>query len=190
MKKQLLTTLITVGLGLSAQGAFAADSTDVSTGNINVTGHVKDMTCTVEGGADKDVELDTVQVANFKNKGDTAAPKQFEIVLKNCALSKSQGPITKVFAYFENEASKVDGDGWLRNISTNSPATGVGVQLLHDNGTAIKVTDKESVQVGANKVAYSGNSATLKYRAQYIATSTNVEPGEVKASVKYTLDYE
>ncbi|KGQ33239.1 hypothetical protein JP34_08605 [Gallibacterium anatis] len=190
MKKLLLTTLITVGLGLSAQGAFAAaDTTDAAGGTINVTGKVSDMTCTIEGGADKDVLLDTVQAANFTAQGTTAAPKPFNIVLKNC-VRESRGAITNVYAYFEYDQDKVNGDGLLLNKASNSPAEGVAVQLLHGDGTAIKVTDDEATQVGTHKVAYSGNSVTLKYIARYYATAANVTPGPVQASVKYNLNYD
>ncbi|WP_410686129.1 fimbrial protein [Avibacterium paragallinarum] len=190
MKKLLLTTLITVGLGLSAQGAFAADSTGVASGTVNFTGKVQDMTCTIEDGADKNVVLDTVQVANFTGQGTTAAPKPFNIVLKDCTRTLG-GPITSVYAYFENEPSKVDRNGLLMNTANSSPATGVAVQLLRGDGTAIKVTDDELTQAGNQKVAYTaGNSVTFKYIARYYATAASVTPGPVKASVKYNLAYE
>ncbi|KGQ31955.1 hypothetical protein P375_06585 [Gallibacterium genomosp. 2] len=190
MKKLLLTTLITVGLGLSAQGAFAQDSTNVASGTVNVTGKVQDMTCTIEDGADKNVVLDTVQAAIFTGIGTTAAPKPFNIVLKDC-VRKSGDPIAKVYAYFENDPSKVNGDGLLINKASNSPAGGVAVQLLHGDGTAIKVTDDEATQAGNQKVAYTvGNSVTFKYIARYYATAASVTPGPVQASVKYNLAYE
>ncbi|KGQ39270.1 fimbrial protein [Gallibacterium genomosp. 1] len=190
MKKLLLTTLITVGLGLSAQGAFAQDSTHVASGNINFTGKVQDMTCTIEGGADKNVVLDTVQVANFTGQGTTAAPKPFNIVLKDC-IRKSGGPITNVYAYFEDEPDKVNRDGLLINKASNSPAEGVAVQLLRGDGSAIKVTDDELTQAGTQKVAYTtDNSVTFKYIARYYATAASVTAGPVQASVKYNLAYE
>ncbi|KGQ50838.1 hypothetical protein JL04_02875 [Gallibacterium anatis] len=191
MKKLLLTTLITVGLGLSAQGAFAQDSTSVASGTVNFTGKVQDMTCTIEGGADKNVVLDTVQVANFTGQGTTAAPKPFNIVLKDCARA-SGGPITSVYAYFENDPSKVNGGGLLKNTATGGDeATGVAVQLLHSDGTAIKVTDNELTQAGTQKVTYTaGNKVTFKYIARYYATNATVTPGPVQASVKYNLAYE
>ncbi|EIX8424124.1 fimbrial protein, partial [Salmonella enterica] len=72
-------------------------------------------------------------------------------------------------------------------ISTGS-AQHVGVQLLKNdnstliepNSTASDTTDAQQLQTGNNE---------LKFFARLIALATDVTPGDVDASVTYTLKY-
>nr|APF30616.1 F17-like fimbrial subunit [Gallibacterium anatis] len=197
MKKLLLTTLITVGLGLSAQGAFADDPSAANSTNgglITITGKVTDTTCLINGkeNGDLTVELPPVSTKALAHMGATTGDTAFTLELTECSSATNQ-LATKAAAFFLNESDKVTADGKLLNKpSPDSAAQNVVVQLLHGDGTVIDVTKDYEGQTPDDKKALmdSGNKkATLRYKARYYATAA-AGAGAVKSTVNYTIAYE
>ncbi|KGQ25271.1 fimbrial protein [Gallibacterium anatis] len=195
MKKLLLTTLIAVGLGLSAQGVFADTAANsANAGLITITGKVTDTTCLINGkeNGDLTVKLPPVSTKVLSAQGKTAGTTAFTLELSECE-SASRNLATKVGAFFANEADKVTADGKLLNKPDGTAAQNVVVQLLHADGdTPIDITKDYEGQTPDGKKASmdSGNKkATLRYKARYYATNA-ATAGEVKSTVNYTIAYE
>ncbi|OBX00760.1 fimbrial protein [Gallibacterium genomosp. 1] len=197
MKKLLLTTLITAGLGLSAQGAFA-DNPPAQKGTITIKGKIVDTTCTInEGTPDITVTLATISKSALPNAGDTAMDTPFDIKLTNCsktgdgAFSSSE----KIYAAFINDPQKVSKDGRLLNKATDTPASGVTIEIANNasDNTVIKISQSATAQ-GSKTVAIEGDSpngsATLRYKARYYAETNSVTAGNVKGQVDYMIAYE
>ncbi|MBP4133078.1 fimbrial protein [Gallibacterium anatis] len=198
MKKLLLTTLITVGLGLSAQGAFADDPSAANSTNgglITITGKVTDTTCLINGreNGDLTVELPPVSTKALATQGATTGDTAFTIELSGCQ-SASGKLATKAAAFFVNESDKVTADGKLLNkpATPGDAAQNVVVQLLHGDDTPIDITKPYAEQTEeAQKAGIDSGkkTATLKYKARYYATNA-AGAGEVKSTVNYTIAYE
>lgn len=198
MKKLLLTTLVVAGLGLSAQGAFA-DNPPAQKGTITINGKIVDVTCTINGGTPNIiVTLATISKSALPNAGDTAMDTPFDIKLTNCsktgdgAFSSSE----KIYAAFINDPQKVSTDGRLLNKATDTPASGVTVQIANnasDNTNVIDISKSATAQ-GSKTVAIDGTSptgsATLQYKARYYAETNSVTAGNVKGQVDYMIAYE
>lgn len=197
MKKLLLTTLIAVGLGLSAQGAFADDPSAANSTNgglITITGKVTDTTCLINGkeNGDLTVPLPPVSTKALAAQGATTGDTAFTIELSGCQSATNQ-LATKAAAFFVNESDKVTADGKLLNKpDSGDAAQNVVVQLLHGDDTPIDITKpyaeqtKEAQKAGIDS---SKKTATLKYKARYYATNP-AGAGEVKSTVNYTIAYE
>ncbi|MGY6771915.1 fimbrial protein [Gallibacterium sp. ZY190522] len=199
MKKLLLTTLITAGLGLSAQGAFA--DTPAQKGTITINGKIVDTTCTINGGSGADITftLATISKSALPNEGDTAMDTPFEIKLTGCTKSGG-GAFTsseKIYAAFINDPQKVSTGGRLLNKATDTPATNVTIEIANnalDNTSVIDIS-KSDIAQGSKTVAIEGDSpngeATLRYKARYYAEKTNgVTAGNVRGTVDYMIAYE
>ncbi|KGQ54470.1 fimbrial protein [Gallibacterium anatis str. Avicor] len=197
MKKLLLTTLITAGLGLSAQGAFADDPSAANSTNgglITITGKVTDTTCLINGkeNGDLPVQLPPVSTKALATQGATTGDTAFTIELSGCQSATNQ-LATKAAAFFVNESDKVTADGKLLNKpDSGDAAQNVVVQLLHGDDTPIDITKpyaeqtKEPQKAGIDP---SKKTATLKYKARYYATGV-ATAGVVKSTVNYTIAYE
>lgn len=197
MKKLLLTTLIAVGLGLSAQGAFAEEPSaakSTNAGLLTVTGSVNDTTCLINGQENGDliVELPPVSTTVLNAQGKTAGTTAFTLELTNCQ-SATQNLAKKVGAFFVNESDKVTADGKLLNKPDSGDAAQyVVVQLLHGDDTVIDITNPYNKQTPEGKKVSMNSSegkATLRYKARYYATGV-ATAGVVKSTVNYTIAYE
>ena len=70
-----------------------------------------------------------------------------------------------------------------------APATGVQIQVFNDNvaaGTKIPLGQSEATPQVATVAA---NTATLKFKANYVATAASVGAGSGNSFVRYTLSY-
>ncbi|ECE0111612.1 fimbrial protein, partial [Salmonella enterica subsp. diarizonae] len=119
----------------------------------------------------------------------TTDSKPFTIHLQNCAfdanttnVAGSAGKMSKVTVSFSGT-----GDTTHHAYISTGSAQHVGVQLLKsDNSTIIEPgatmpdTDAQQLQAGNNE---------LNFFARLIALTADVTPGDINASVTYTLKY-
>lgn len=205
MKKLILTTLIAVGLGITAQGAFAvavngvagvanleSDATVTDTnadGIVQIQGLVVDTTCTITGNAGQHVNLDLpkVQASKLAQQGAKLGEKSFEIKLSDC---QNLGDITKARAYFLDNSNYVNANGRLINkiLPAGGGAEKVTIQLLNSDDSVINPKLRESQS--SNSFNIVENAAILKYKARYYAEEANVTAGKVLAKVEYYIEYQ
>ncbi|SFU82089.1 fimbrial protein [Xenorhabdus koppenhoeferi] len=121
---------------------------------------------------DVDVSMGAVLKNHFKNIGDTAGERSFEINVQ-CKGSPN--------ANITWEPGKTGTNGVI-NADTTSSATGVGIQILDDKSNPVKFGEQQDLGT-------INSSKTLSYKAKYYQTSNTVTAGSVNATATFTVDY-
>ncbi|EDA8691918.1 fimbrial protein [Salmonella enterica subsp. enterica serovar Newport] len=192
-------SLLTIGLAAAGMmygaSVFAAGSTPTAgpfgSGKITFTGTVTNSPCDIAPGDDAiTVPFGQISYRKLNAADATTDSKPFTIHLQNCAFDSNDTVITGSAGKMSKVTVSFSGTGDSTHnayISTGS-AQHVGVQLLKSdnstiiepNSTASDTTDAQQLQAGNNE---------LKFFARLIALTAGVTPGDVNASVTYTLKY-
>ncbi|CDL80133.1 fimbrial protein [Xenorhabdus cabanillasii] len=118
------------------------------------------------------VPMGAVLKSHFKNIGDTAGGRSFEINVQ-CKGSPN--------ANITWEPGKTDTNGVI-NADATSSATGVGIQILDDKSNPVKFGEQQDLgTINSSKI--------LSYTAKYYQTSNTVTAGSVNATATFTVDY-
>ncbi|HIF7993752.1 TPA: fimbrial protein [Morganella morganii] len=158
-------------------------------GTINFIGKVVDQTCSVKSGSDNlTVTLPTVSKTALATPAKTAALTPFVIELSGCNPAAAEGA-KKVKAYFEPNATTDATTGNLNIEPGAGKATGVQIQLLNADGSTPIKLGKDVAAQGVTAANISAADVKLTYNTQYYATAV-ATPGDVKATVNYTISYE
>jgi major type 1 subunit fimbrin (pilin) len=176
--KNVLATALIAALGFAALAPNQASAAD---GTINITGSVNASTCKINGAnspATVNVTLPTVSTTSLSAAGTTAGRTAFALALSNC------GSLTKAQTFFE-PGPTIMADGNLKN---GGSATGVEVQLLNSDFSAINLAGTASTQ-NSQQVALTSGTGNLNYYAQYFATAA-AGAGNVTTSVQFTMLYQ
>ncbi len=194
-KSILAIALAAAGMMYGAS-VFAAGATTPPTagpfgsGKITFTGTITNSPCDIAPGDDAiTVPFGQVSYRKLKAADATTESKPFTIHLEHCAfdpnspdVTDSAGKMSKVTVSFSGT-----GDATHHAYNSTGSAQHIGVQLLKsDNSTIIEpntqMTDADAQQL------HNGNNE-LNFFARLIALGTDVTPGDVNASVTYTLKY-
>ncbi|MGN7742580.1 fimbrial protein [Pseudomonas sp. 22526] len=186
MKRTSLLSLATSSLMLAALVPSLSHATD---GVVNFSGSITDVTCNINGKAPGEdnitnVELGRISPTIFKAIGDASPFKGFQLVLSGAQCADG----TKVVVDFDQVGNVDSVTGNLKLIGA-APATGVQIQVFNDDvaaGTKIPLGQSEATPQVAT---VAGNTATLKFKANYIATAASVGAGSGNSFVRYTLSY-
>ncbi|EAO2874276.1 fimbrial protein [Salmonella enterica] len=192
-KSILAITLAAAGMMYGAS-VFAAGTTPTAgpfgSGKITFTGTITNSPCDVAPGDDAiTVPFGQISYRKLNAADATTNSKPFTIHLQNCAfdpnspdVAGSAGKMSKVTVSFSGS-----GDTTHKAYISTGSAQHVGVQLLKsDNTTIIEPntpmpdTDAQQLQAGNNE---------LNFFARLIALTDAATPGDVNASVTYTLKY-
>ncbi|EBN7135219.1 fimbrial protein StdA [Salmonella enterica subsp. enterica] len=193
MRNKIILAMAAAGMMYGAS-VFAADTTPTAgpfgSGKILFTGTITNSPCDIAPGDDAiTVPFGQISYRKLNTADATTDSKPFTIHLQNCAfdpnettIAGSAGKMSKVTVSFSGTAD-TSGKAY---VSTGR-AQHVGVQLLKsDNTTIIEPntpmpdTDAQQLQVGNNE---------LNFFARLIALTDAATPGDVNASVTYTLKY-
>ncbi|EBS2909007.1 fimbrial protein [Salmonella enterica] len=194
MRNKILLAMAAAGMMCSAS-AFAVDTTPTTgpfgSGKVTFTGTITNSPCDIAPGDDAiTVQFGQISYRKLNTANATTDSKPFTIHLQNCAFDPnttntegSAGKMSKVTVSFSGS-----GDTTHHAYISTGSAQHVGVQLLKNdnstliepNSTASDTTDAQQLQTGNNE---------LKFFARLIALATDVTPGDVDASVTYTLKY-
>ncbi|WFQ80812.1 MULTISPECIES: fimbrial protein [Xenorhabdus] len=118
------------------------------------------------------VPMGAVSKNHFKNIGDTAGGRSFEINVQ-CKGSPN--------ANITWEPGKTNTNGVINADSTSS-ATGIGIQMLDDRDNPVKFGEQQALGT-------INSLKTLSYKAKYYQTSNTVIAGSVNATATFTVDY-
>ncbi|MLP06433.1 fimbrial protein StdA [Salmonella enterica subsp. enterica] len=193
MRNKIILAMAAAGMMYGAS-VFAADTTPTAgpfgSGKILFTGTITNSPCDIAPGDDAiTVPFGQISYRKLNTANATTDSKPFTIHLQNCAfdpnettIAGSAGKMSKVTVSFSGTAD-TSGKAY---VSTGR-AQHVGVQLLKsDNTTIIEPntpmpdTDAQQLQAGNNE---------LNFFARLIALTDAATPGDVNASVTYTLKY-
>ncbi|EBP6712340.1 fimbrial protein [Salmonella enterica] len=191
-------SLLTIGLAIAGMmygaSVFAAGTTPTAgpfgSGKITFTGTITNSPCDVAPGDDAiTVPFGQISYRKLNTADATTNSKPFTIHLQNCAFDPNSPDVTGSAGKMSKVTVSFSGSGDTTHkayISTGS-AQHVGVQLLkNDNSTIIEPntpmpdTDAQQLKAGNNE---------LNFFARLIALGTDVTPGDVDASITYTLKY-
>ncbi|EBI5826031.1 fimbrial protein [Salmonella enterica] len=191
-------SLLTIGLAVAGMmygaSVFAAGTTPTAgpfgSGKITFTGTITNSPCDVAPGDDAiTVPFGQISYRKLNTADATTDSKPFTIHLQNCAfdpndttIAGSAGKMSKVTVSFSGTADA----GNKAYISTGS-AQHVGVQLLKSDNTT-PITPNTTMADGDAQQLQAGNNE-LKFFARLIALTAATTPGDVDASVTYTLKY-
>ncbi|EBN5474556.1 fimbrial protein [Salmonella enterica] len=191
-------SLLTIGLAIAGMmygaSVFAAGTTPTAgpfgSGKITFTGTITNSPCDVAPGDDAiTVPFGQISYRKLNAADATTNSKPFTIHLQNCAFDPNSPDVTGSAGKMSKVTVSFSGSGDTTHkayISTGS-AQHVGVQLLkNDNSTIIEPntpmpdTDAQQLKAGNNE---------LNFFARLIALTGAATPGDVNASVTYTLKY-
>ncbi|ECQ4967673.1 fimbrial protein [Salmonella enterica] len=191
-------SLLTIGLAAAGMmygaSVFAAGTTPTAgpfgSGKITFTGTITNSPCDIAPGDDAiTVPFGQISYRKLNAVDATTDSKPFTIHLQNCAfdpndttIAGSAGKMSKVTVSFSGTADA----GNKAYISTGS-AQHVGVQLLKSDNTT-PITPNTTMVDGDAQQLQAGNNE-LKFFARLIALTAATTPGDVDASVTYTLKY-
>lgn len=169
-------TLAGLALVLSGFGTGAMASTD---GTVKFNGEIVDTPCVVStDSTDQTVTLGKVKSSTFAAVKDTSADQGFSIKLEECDAS------VKKTANVIFTGSQDSTDNTLLAISNVAgAATGVGIEIMNNDGTAIPMGE-----AGADNTLQNGEN-TLNFKAHYKSTAASVTPGVANSQADFQVTY-
>ncbi|EBU0430671.1 fimbrial protein [Salmonella enterica] len=190
--KSLLTIALAAAGMMYGTSVYAVDppaTGPFGSGKITFTGTITNSPCNIAPGDDAiTVPFGQISYRKLNAADATTKSEPFTIHLQNCAFDPdatkagSAGKMSKVTVSFSGT-----GDTTHHAYVSTGSAQHVGVQLLKsDNSTIIEPNtpmpdaDAQQLQAGNNE---------LNFFARLIALTDAATPGDVNASVTYTLKY-
>ncbi|KFK96215.1 MULTISPECIES: fimbrial protein [unclassified Serratia (in: enterobacteria)] len=177
MKKTVVATVFASLAMLATTNALAVD------GTIHFTGNILDSACNVTSGV---AGTQTVALGNFAKSdlataGMTSAGTAFTVTLSGCPANG----YTKASLKFDG--TTVTSDNTLLALDTGQTATGVGVQLLEQDGATPIAMRTDSV---AKNLDLSASTAvtSLNFVARYKAFA-GATAGTANATTTFEVDY-
>ncbi len=187
--------------GVMGVVAFAPQA-KAGDGTITFNGQIKDTTCTITGGGaatgtgDITVTLPTVSSSALSSDGKTAGDTNFSLVLgggTNCTNGKTAALWVETAATpgldsstgaLKNLAPGGAGNVQVRMINpANNQPINLGINAMVTNGASVVSTNNQPA------ATVTGNTATLNYAAQYLATGGAATAGAVSTYLTYSIQY-
>lgn len=185
MKRTSFVSLATSSLMLAAFIPSLSHATD---GVINFSGSISAATCNINGKAPGEdnitnVELGRIAPSAFTKIGDASTFQAFDLVLSGAECTDK----AKVTVDFDQLGNVDPATGNLKLIGT-APATGVQIQVYNNDTSGTKIPLGQA-ETSPQVATVAGNTATLKFKANYVATAAAVGAGSGNSYVRYTLSY-
>ncbi|MEJ0230742.1 fimbrial protein (plasmid) [Klebsiella michiganensis] len=161
------------------------NSTTILTG-ANRLSQMTAGTATFEGGGtcttpDVTVTLPDTPVSEFTGIGSTAAQTAFELAFNNCPAG-----LSSIDYSFATTTSMLDSTQGVVALSSDSTASGVGIQLLSESGSAIQMETSYSLDEYDTEDT---GSYTVSLLAGLYQTSANVSAGSAVTAITFTASY-
>lgn len=136
------------------------------------------------------VNLGKISIGSMRSVGTTSPSFPLEIRLQ-CSGGNA-GTTTKMFTTLTDANTPGNRSGTL-SLASNSTVSGVGIQILRSDGTAVSYGPDSAETGNPNqwKVGEFGNTmVTIPLKAHYIQTSTNVRAGKAEGAATFTMSYQ
>jgi type 1 fimbria pilin len=130
------------------------------------------------------VQLGDHTLADFTGAGSTTVKVPFHIRLNDCQ-DDSSGSVAMAHIRLDGAkgSSSVDRNRGLFSLTSNSTATGIGIQLLREDGTDMPLEE----EVAVKRLAI--GETRLNFHARYYQTDAKVEPGLAEGALNFTISY-
>lgn len=179
MNSKFNKAILVCALSLATTMAAHADN------KITFTGKVIDSACTITvNGGVATLDLGQTSASDIAAKGQTGAPKSFNISLATCPAA-GEGVPTKAYVKF---SGTTDGDDtyFKNDLSGANAATNVAVLIKDSSDTAISNNDGNN----AITLPAAGGAVDIDYTASLVASAAAPTKGDVSSAVTYTVSYE
>lgn len=193
MRNKIILAMAAAGMMYGAS-VFAAGTPPTTgpfgSGKITFTGTITNSPCDIAPGDDAiTVPFGQISYRKLNAADATTDSKPFTIHLQNCAfdpnspdVTGSAGKMSKVTVSFSGTAD-TSGKAY---VSTGS-AQHIGVQLLKSDNSSLIIPNTPMPDGEAQQLQAGNNE--LNFFARLIALTGAATPGDVNASVTYTLKY-
>ena len=185
--------LITTFLSITAITPFA----QATTGTINFTGQLTAATCEIKSGGGSpiiNIPLGSISVGDVKEVGATSLSATGTTTID--VECKGTTGFNTVAMKFDPAAGSGFASGNLDLLAlspaaTGSGATNVGLGLLDENNSLIKLGSGGTLDTALAPVGTAGDAtAKILVRAAYFkTTATTPTPGEANGTVAFTMSY-
>jgi major type 1 subunit fimbrin (pilin) len=151
-------------------------------GTINFVGEVLPEACVVDTNSQNlTVTLGKISASAFTGPGSTAAPTNFQLILKDC-------PVTANKAVVKFDGISVKGDNSMIALTSGAnTAQGVAIQLSDATQKVVNLLESSQPYTLATGL---GVTNKLDFSARYIALSSDITPGAANATSQFTIVYQ
>ncbi|MFJ4457443.1 fimbrial protein [Pseudomonas sp. NPDC089392] len=153
---------------------------------LNLSAGIQQAQCTLKADAvsANPVQLGRHDIAEFIGEHTTTKPIDFFITLSDCEDDPA-GSVARAFMRLDGVDGSVpiDRDLGLFSLTTDSSATGLGIQVLRSDNTPLKL--EEFIDMAA----ITPGTMRFDLRARYYQTAPAVTPGEAKGALNFTIEY-
>lgn len=185
MKKLILVSSLLAAASVS-------QVSQAKTGDINFTGELTAVTCTVSGGSgggtgnDINVAMGKVSIRDLGTgvSGDFGAETSANVDI-DC--TGAGGLTTAIMNFSPRSGSGLDLDDSRLLQLTSGGATGVGIALINDANNIIDLGSAETIEAPLTTGATA--TATFNMRAAYIKTATTPTAGVANATMPFTISH-
>ena len=162
-------------------------ATAADTASFTVEGRIIEASCTIEvvGTTGANIVLESQRTTALTASGVTAGRKAFQIKVHGCVTGAK-------IIYFDNTHANITTTGGrLKNTATGTgAATGVDLQLLRHDNTAINLSLPKATQnatPSATPGATAATAAIYNFAIEYYATA-QVTVGSVTSSLTFVVE--
>lgn len=175
MRFNKIASVLFLASGLVAFGANAADQ---GSGRVTFTGSIIEAACSVNPeSSDQEVDLGQIAASQLADNG-SSTPRNFEILLENCALDADKA--NTVAVTFGGSAA----DSSNKLLGITGTASGAGVVITDGSGSPITLGEA----TGARELIEGSN--TLNFSAYLQGISDEISTGEFQSVADFTLAYQ
>lgn len=148
-----------------------------------ISGRVLDYGCTVSSDSlNFTVDLQKNSARQFPTTGSTSPAVPFQITLSEC--SKGTTGVRVAF----NGIEDAENNTLLKLDEGSNTASGLGIEILDGNMRPVKLNDLHAGMQWIPLVPEQNN--ILPYSARLKSTQKSVNPGLVRASATFTLEFQ
>ncbi|MBN3817322.1 type 1 fimbrial protein [Paraburkholderia sp. Se-20369] len=130
------------------------------------------------------VNMGSVMQSAFKGIGSTGGMTPIPV---NVAVNACPIGLTSIQYQFTPVNAVLDSTNGVLALSSDSTATGIGLQLKDGSGNALKYNTKYTL---TSYSSTTGGSYTIPLKANYYQTSASVTAGTANAVLTFTMTYQ
>ncbi|MDH1125453.1 fimbrial protein [Enterobacter sp. GD03975] len=134
------------------------------------------VSCLVQD-SNLNIDMGFAVASKFNGIGSTQNPVNFNVSL-NCDAQ------TSVNVTLDNVSVLADATNGVLGLSSASTASGVGIQILHQDSPV-----KFGSMINHAITTSNGEIVNIPFKAAYYQTDKNIQPGTINATASFTMTY-
>ncbi|MDW3684328.1 fimbrial protein [Cupriavidus sp. CV2] len=188
MKRTIFSSLAAACVAMAAMAPTLSHAFD---GQLDFTGSITDVSCTINGkpagpGNRTTVDLGRVDPAVFTAVGVKSPAVPFSLVMGGGSTCKDG---SKASISFDSGSANIDPVTGNLVLQGNASAQGVQIEVSDNGNGATGKIALNQAQATPQVATIAANTATLTYSAAYVQTAATVNPGAANSFIRYTMAY-